>query len=65
MSTGKPAKSNPRKKKLTLNKQTLKDLAPGKSRGQNVRGGAIGACTDVNTGCRAGGGGMGGASGGC
>jgi hypothetical protein len=52
MGTKKPSKGKARK--LTLNKKTLKDLAPGKGQGGDVRGGqpvikSLRYCSDKNT----------------
>jgi len=43
MSTRKPKGAARQSKKLSLNKQTLKDLAPKKGQDANVRGGAAGS----------------------
>ena len=50
MSAKKPHKGSLRKK-LSLNKQTLKDLAPEKTQSANVRGGVGQVCTYARSGC--------------
>lgn len=56
MSPRKPATSGVRKKKLSLSKQTLKDLAPRKGDAKDVRGGAkpttvTDCCSFMRSGC--------------
>ena len=41
------------KKKLTLSKETLKDLAPGARRAGEMKGGRLHACTVDRSGCAA------------